>query len=107
MSETLENQLRDERNLCDELAAALGGKADPVRALRRYAETLSDFKDKVEVIRYSEMHVGGWRSILNLADDDLEAAESMAHGTLADLISDARARICAAKIAKLESDEKK
>lgn len=97
-------ELEKERNLADELAAALGGKSDPVRALRRYAESLSDLKDKIEVIRYSEMHVGGWRSMLSRADDELEFAESQTHGLASDSISDARGRICAAKLARENSE---
>ena len=96
--------LAEERNIADELASALGGKSDAIAALRRYANSLSELKDKIEVIRYSEMHVGGWRSMLSRADDDLEFAESLSHGLAADSISDARARICAAKLAREKAD---
>lgn len=104
MSDELKKQLEAERNLSDELAAALGGKGDAIAALRRYADSLSDLKDKIEVIRYSEMHVGGWRSMLSRANDELEFAESLSNGLAADSISDARARIFAAKLARERAD---
>ncbi len=104
MSGQINHELIEARNLCDELASALGGKADPVRALRRYSETLSEFKDKVGVIRFSEMHVGGWRSHLSRADRELEFAESISHGLASDAIASARVSICAAKLAREDSD---
>ena len=104
MSGQINAELMKERNLCDELASALGGKADPVRALHRYSKSLSEFKDKVEVMRLAEAHVGGWRSHLTRADRELEFAESVAHGLAADSITAARVSICAAKLAKEDSD---
>lgn len=59
-SETL-IQLESERNLSDELAAALCGEVNPAAALRSYAAGLSELYDKARVIRCAEMYEKNWR----------------------------------------------
>jgi hypothetical protein len=61
MSDELKKQLESERNLSDELAAALCGEVSPSEALLDYAGTLSNSYDRQHFIRCAKMYEdNGW-----------------------------------------------